>query len=98
MTRGLSLSITGLLALSGIALTGCHHDHGPDSEYYAAPAGYVYEPTYYDTGHYDGDYWAWRDRDGRWYREDRAMHEQRMREHEHMRHEEHEEHEEHEHH
>jgi len=92
MSRFANLTVAGVLALGGIAAIGCHHDHGPDAEFYAVPSGYSYGPAYYESGYYDGDYWTWRDRDGRWYREHRDFHERRLHDRGHEEHEEHEEH------
>ena len=85
------LLIAGVL---GCAMTvGCVHHHHDDEGavvYEPAPATYVYEPGYYDRGHYHGDDWYWRGQNGHYYRESREAHEQRERDwHEHGEHDHH---------
>lgn len=84
------LALTGALAVGGFLSIGCEDDRPrepatvyrePVVVYREPTVGYAYDDTYYGRGHWDGDYWAWRDRDGRYYHERREMHEQRMRGH-----------------
>jgi hypothetical protein len=80
MTRTAHIAVWGLLAIGGFATFGCTvHAHGPDVVIGEPPVTYVYD-DYYDRGHWDGDYWVWRDRDGHFFHERRELYERRVRE------------------
>jgi len=73
-----------------VAFGGCVEHHRYHEEPVATvtvepvPEGYVYySDPYYYRGHYEGDAWYWRDRDGHDHREVRDEHDRRMREHPH---------------
>lgn len=81
MTRTAQLAVLGLLTIGGFGMIGCTIHAGPPEVVVGAPpVGYVYEDDYYGRGHWDGDYWMWRDRDGHMFRERREIHDQRIRE------------------
>ena len=64
------LTLAAALAVGGLASVGCTvQARGPDVVVGPPPVGYVYEDDYYARGHWDGDYWMWRDRDGHFFRE-----------------------------
>jgi len=82
--RMILFAAAALVPLGGFAC-GHHHHHEeppPDVVVEPVPQGYVYySDPYYYQGHYDRDYWYWRDREGRGHREAREEHERRVREH-----------------
>ena len=82
----------GLLPLAALACEIHHHEEPPPPvAYEPVPEHYVYYSNpYYYQGHYDHDYWEWRDPEGRNHREARDEHEQHAREHPRYEHDEHE--------
>jgi hypothetical protein len=79
----LILAAAGLLP---VAILGCEHHHYDEPAstvaYEPVPAGYTYyNDPYYYQGHYDNNYWYWRDQQGRSYREGREEHERHVHEH-----------------
>lgn len=80
MKSAYALILSGIVGAGVAGLGGCtiqahpaEVDIGP-----AVPAGYVYyNDPYYYNGWYDGPYWVWRDRGGRYWHERREFHDQR---------------------
>ena len=90
MILNLKTAVAGLMLGSLATLAGCTIHAGPPAvevDAGPAPAAY-YEPTYYDSGWYEGDVWYWNGPDHHRYHEFRGDHERRMHErfeHEHHR-------------
>jgi hypothetical protein len=71
-------TIAAGIVMSAIAVAaGCSDRGSGPGGPEVVQAGYSVDDGYYNQGSYQGDYWVWRDRNGREQREARADHERR---------------------
>ncbi|HET6247061.1 MAG TPA: hypothetical protein VFE47_05120 [Tepidisphaeraceae bacterium] len=91
----MKLSTVALIAIGFAGVAGCDvYVHPPAAAVEVDAGAPVAYDSFYLGGHYDGDFWVWRDHEGHFFRERRAVHEHRLSErarvehHETVRHEE----------
>jgi hypothetical protein len=75
----MKLGILALLVVGAAGIAGCEVGVQPPEAAVEVDAGApVVWDSFYTGGHYDGAYWVWRDGDGHYFREGRAIHEHRL--------------------